>query len=140
MILTKLIFPAKQFTQLFAVRFMRFCVNIKICGYYQLDLCVSFYSCFYAHVVVFRTLQFTRLLAVMFIRCAWKFYPFGFKYVCSSYCFYADHAIYEFCNTKRRITVTTIAEGLTKKLLRQWKVLQTRCCCYREYWISLSWT
>ena len=43
-----------------------------------------------------------------------------------SYCFYADLTIYEFCNTKRRITVTTIVEGLKNKVLRQWKGLQTR--------------
>ena len=45
------------------------------------------------------------------MRCARNFYPFGFKYVCSSYCFYADHTIYEFCNLNRLITVTTVVEG-----------------------------
>ena len=61
------------------------------------------------------------------MRCAWKFDPFQFKCVCSSYCFYADLTIYEFCNTKRRITATTIVEELTNKVLWQWKGLQTRC-------------
>ena len=45
----------------------------------------------------------------------------------SSYCFNADLTIYEFCNTKRIITVTTIVEGLTSKVIWQWKGLQTRC-------------
>ena len=61
MILTKLILPSNQFTQLFAVRFIRFCVNIEIHGYSQLDLFVSFYSYFYEHEVLFWKLQFTRL-------------------------------------------------------------------------------
>ena len=52
------------------------------------------------------------------MRCARKFYPFGLKCVCSSYCFYADHTIYEFFNLNRIITVTTVVEGT---------VLQTRC-------------
>ena len=125
MIWTKLNFRALQFTQLFAAIFMRFCVTIKICGYSQLDLCVSFYSCFYTHEVLFWTLKFTRLFAVRFMRCAWKFHGFQFKYVCIYYCFYADLTVYEFCSTKRRITVTTTVEGLTNKVLRQWKGLQT---------------
>ena len=83
-----------------------------------LDICVLFYYRFYRHVVLFRTLKFTRLFAVRFMCCAWKFYPFGCKYVCSSYCFYADLKIYEFCNLKRIITVTTVVEG---------PGLQTRC-------------
>ena len=41
---------------------MHFSVAIEICGYSQLDLCVSFYSYFYAHVVIFWKLQFTRFL------------------------------------------------------------------------------
>ena len=45
------------------------------------------------------------------MRCAIKFYPFGFKCVCSSYCFYADHTINEFCNLNRVITLTTVVEG-----------------------------
>ena len=61
------------------------------------------------------------------MRCAWKFHPFESKCVCSSYCFYVDLTIYKFCSTKRIITVTTIVEGLTDKVLRQWKGLQTRC-------------
>ena len=68
-----------------------------------------------------------RLFAVRFMRCAWKFYTFLFKCVCSSYCFYADLTIDKFCNTKRIITVTTIVKGLKNKVLRQWKGLQTRC-------------
>ena len=59
--------------------------------------------------------------------CAWKFHPILFKGVCNSYCFNADLTIYEFCNTKRIITVTTVVEGLTNKVLLQWKGLQTRC-------------
>ena len=104
-----------------------FCVTIKIHGYSQLDLCVSFYSCFYAHEVLFWKLQFTRLFAVRFMCCARKFHPFQFQCVCSAYCSYADLTIYEFCNTKRIITVTTIMEDLTNKVLRQWNGLQTRC-------------
>ena len=61
------------------------------------------------------------------MRCNWKFYSFGCKCVCSSYCFYAYLTIYEFCSTKRIITVTTVVEGLTNKVLWHWKGLQTRC-------------
>ena len=61
------------------------------------------------------------------MRCAWKLHPFQFKYVYRSFCFYADLTIYKCCNTKSRITVKTIAEGLTNKVTRQWKGLQTRC-------------
>ena len=60
------------------------------------------------------------------MRCAWKFHPFRFKCVCSSYSFYADFKIYEFCNTKRIIIMTTIVGGLTNKVLQQQKGLQTR--------------
>ena len=126
MILTKLSFWTLQFTQLFAVRFMRFLRDHRDSRLFP-DLCDLFYSCFYAHEVLFRKLQFTRLFAVILMRCAWKFHQFQFKCVYSSYCFYADLTIYEFRNTKRRITVTTIVEGLTKKVLRQWKGLQKSC-------------
>ena len=102
-------------------------MTIEIHGYSQLDLCVLFYSCFYAFEVLFWKLQFTRLFAVRFMRYAWNFHPFQFKYVCSSFCFYEDLTIYEFCNTKIRITVTTVVEELTNKVLWQWKGLQTRC-------------
>ena len=50
--------------------------------------------------------------------CSREFYQFGFKCVCSSYYFYADHTIYEFCNLNRIITVPTVVEG---------PGLQTRC-------------
>ena len=56
--------------------------------------------------MTFRTLQFTWLYAVIFMSCAWKFDRFQFKCVCCFYCFNADVTIYDFCNTKRRITVT----------------------------------
>ena len=104
-----------------------FCVTTEIHSYSQLDLCVTFYSYFYAHEVLFRKLQITWLFAVRFMHFAWKFHPFQSKRVCSSYCCYADLTIHEFCNIKRRITVTTIVEGLTNKVLWQWKGLQTRC-------------
>ena len=47
-----------------------FGMNIQIRGYPQLDLCVSFYSCLYAHAILFRKLRFTRLFVVRFMRCA----------------------------------------------------------------------
>ena len=43
-------------------------MTIEIHGYSQLYLCGLFYSCFYAHEVVFRTLQFPRLFTVRFMR------------------------------------------------------------------------
>ena len=56
------------------------------------------------------------------MRCAWKFHPFGCKCVCSSYCFYADLTIYEFCNLKRIITVTTtVVEGQHVEARERWK-------------------
>ena len=89
----------------------------------RLDLCVSLNSRLYAHVVISRKLIFTRLFVIRFMRCARKFYPIGFKRVCSSYCFYADHKIYEFCNLNRIITVTTVVEGpgLQKRCLNMSK-------------------
>ena len=84
----------------------------------RLDLCVLLYSRLYGHVIISRKLQFMRLFTVRFMRCARKFYFFGLKCVCSSYCFYADHTIYEFCNLNRIITETTEVEGTG---------LQTRC-------------
>ena len=111
-----------------------FGMTIEIRVYSQLDLCVSFYSCFFAHEVLFRKLRFTRLFAVRFMRCAWKFHLFQFKCVCSSYYFYADLTIYEFCNTKKIITVTAIVEGLTNKVLQQWK--SDRARAYKK----VAWT
>ena len=77
----------------------------------RLDLSVSLYTRLYAHGIISRKLIFTRLFTVRFMRCARKFYPLGLKCVCSSYCFYADHTIYGFCNLNRIITVTTEVEG-----------------------------
>ena len=99
---------------------------MDICGYLQLDLCVLTHYCFNAYEVLFKTLQFTRLFAVTVMCCAWKFHGFQFKCVCSFYCFYAEVTIYDSCNTKKSITVKTIVEGLTNKILGQWKGLQMR--------------
>ena len=93
---------------LFVVRFMRFdaCMFKHVCcfcGYWQLDLCIALGNSTDSK----------------------------FKCVCSSYCFYADITIHDFCNTKTRITVTqegtrvikhsgrvsSIREGLTEKVL-----------------------
>ena len=127
MILTKLNFRALQLRSFLQLDLCVLCVTIEIRGYSQLDSCVLFYSCFYAHEVLSCKLQFRRLFAIRFMPWAWTFHPFPFKCVCSSYCFYADLTIYEFCDIKRIITVTTIVEGLTNKLLQQWKGLQKRC-------------
>ena len=52
-----------------------------------------------------------------FLALVWGSATIGLKLVCSSYCFYADLTIYEFCNTKRVITVITVVEGLTNKVI-----------------------
>ena len=106
----------------------------------QLDLCVLFFFCFFAHELLFRKLKFTRLFAVRFICCAWKFHPFQFKCVYSSYSFYADLTIYESCNTKIRITVTTMVEELTNKVFWKWKGSQTgaqTCWSHRRMMIHV---
>ena len=65
--------------------------NYNLRGYLQLDLCVALEN------FVHHNLNAYAVLTV----------------------FSADLTIYEFCNTKRRITVTTIVEGLKNKVLRQ---------------------
>ena len=65
--------------------------NYNLRGYLQLDLCVALENSIHSNLNAYAVLTV----------------------------FYADLTIYEFCNTKRRIIVTTIVEGLTHKVLRQ---------------------
>ena len=103
--LTNLIFPAKQFTQLFAVRFIRFLRDHRDSRLFQIRFMrfvLFLFVCAWSFIL---EITIYTVFAVRFMRCAWKSHPFQSKCVCISYCFYADLTIYEFCSTLKRIRV-----------------------------------
>ena len=69
-ILTNLNFRALQFSQLIAVRIIRFLHDNRDSRLFLVRFMSFLNSYFYAHEFLFRKLQFTRLSAVRFMRCA----------------------------------------------------------------------